>query len=176
MYAVRVEQEDGGRRTEDRGRETEDGRGPRKACVILGYGNLDDCRRRGWKRGVTEQIESFAQLRVYQAACALDYAVFVLTRDFPRDEKYALTDQIRRSSRSIGGNIAESWAKRRYPAHFVSKLTDADGELQETKHWIGRAEAYGYLPAETVLELTSRCHSIGRMLGKMIEHPAPFCR
>lgn len=176
MSAVRVEQEDGGG-----GRKTEDGRqrtgdGGRKACVKLGYGNLDACRRRGWKRGVTEKIESFAQLRVYQAACALDYAVFVLTRDFPRDEKYALTDQIRRSSRSIGGNIAESWAKRRYPAHFVSKLTDADGELQETKHWIGRAEAYGYLPAETVLELTSRCHSIGRMLGKMIEHPAAFCR
>jgi len=153
------------------GRRAEGGR-PRER----GYERLDDALIRRWKRGVKEQIESFTQLRVYQAACALDYAVFVLTREFPKDEKYALTDQIRRSSRSIGGNIAESWAKRRYQAHFVSKLTDADGELQETKHWISRAEAYGYLPAETVLGLTSRCHSIGRMLGKMIQDPTPFCR
>jgi four helix bundle protein len=125
---------------------------------------------------VKEQIESFTHLRVYEAACAMDYTVFVLTRDFPKDEKYALPDQLRRSSRSIGSNIAESWAKRRYKAHFFSKLTDVDGELQETKLWINRAEAYGYLPAETVVELISRRHSVGRMLGKMIENPTPFCR
>ena len=120
------------------------------------------------------RIDTFEDLRVYQEACALDYAIFTLTKGFPFEEKYALTDQLRRSSRAIGGNIAESWAKRRYPAHFVSKLTDADGELQETRHWIGRAQAYGYLSSEIVRELGDRCRSIGRKLGKMMKQPQSF--
>src|SRR5450759_1480766 len=88
------------------------------------------------------KIESFRDLQSYQKACALDYAVFLETRHWPAEEKFALVDQVRRSSRSIGANLAEAWAKRRYPAHFVSKLTDADGELQETRHWLGRALKY----------------------------------
>ena len=123
---------------------------------------------------MSERINGFEELRVYQEACELDYAIFNETKQFPKDEMYSLTDQVRRSSRSIGGNIAESWAKRRYPAHFVSKLTDADGELQETQHWIGRAKAYGYLPADRHAELFARCKSIGRKLGKMIQNPDSF--
>jgi len=119
-------------------------------------------------------INGFEDLRVYQEACELDYAIFVATRRFPREEMYSLTDQVRRSSRSIGGNIAESWAKRRYPAHFVSKLTDADGELQETQHWIGRARAYEYLGMALHAELLTRCKSIGRKLGRMIQSPGAF--
>lgn len=121
-----------------------------------------------------ERINGFEDLRVYQEACALDYAIFLETRHFPKEEMYSLTDQVRRSSRSIGANIAESWAKRRYPAHFVSKLTDADGELQETQHWLGRAKAYEYLRDEKHIELIEHCKSIGRMLGKMIQHPEDF--
>jgi four helix bundle protein len=121
-----------------------------------------------------ERISSFEDLRVYQEACALDYAIFIETKHFPKEEMYSLTDQIRRSSRSIGANISESWAKRRYPAHFVSKLTDADGELQETRHWLGRAKAYGYLVADRHEELLARCRSVGRKLGSMIQHPETF--
>jgi four helix bundle protein len=72
---------------------------------------------------------SFRDLVVYQKARELQQEVFLITRSFPKDEKYSLSDQIRRSSRSIGSNLAEAWAKRLYEAHFVSKLTDADGEL-----------------------------------------------
>jgi four helix bundle protein len=121
-----------------------------------------------------EPIQSFKELRVYQLACELDYQVFLETKAWPREEKYSLVDQIRRSSRAIGANLAESWAKRRYPAHFVSKLTDADGELQETMHWLGRAAAYGYLTSERLEALQAVCYTIGSKLGKMMQKPDSF--
>jgi four helix bundle protein len=111
---------------------------------------------------------------VYQEACALDYSVFLETKAWPSDEKFALVDQVRRSSRAIGANLAEAWAKRRYPAHFVSKLTDADGELQETEHWLGRALQYGYLSPEKAEELRTKRQSIGRRLGGMLNKPESF--
>ena len=121
-----------------------------------------------------QKINSFHELRVYQEACALDLLVFDLSKSFPKEETYSLTDQMRRASRSIGSNIAEAWAKRRYPAHFVSKLTDSDGELQETRHWSSRAKAYGYITEVSVVDIFSRCERIGRMLGKMINSPEGF--
>jgi len=124
--------------------------------------------------GVSERINSYRDLRVYREACELDFDLFVGSKTFPREEIYALTDQLRRSSRSIGANIAEAWAKRRYPAHFVSKLTDSDGELQETRHWLGRAVAYGYLSEQKFVEFVRRCDRIGGMLGAMIEKPDNF--
>lgn len=114
-------------------------------------------------------VQSFFELEVYQAACALDQEIFQLTRTWPKEEMYSLIDQIRRSSRSVGANIAEAWAKRRYPAHFTSKLTDADGELQETQHWIKRAEAYAYLDAKTAAKLMTAAQGIGRQLGAMLK-------
>ena len=123
---------------------------------------------------MSERINSFKELRVYREACELDYAIFVETKRFPKEEMYSLTDQIRRASRSVGANISEAWAKRRYPAHFVSKLTDADGELQETRHWQGRALAYGYIEAQIFGELEARCDMIGAMLGKMMQNPDDF--
>jgi four helix bundle protein len=122
---------------------------------------------------MSERINSFRDLKVYAAACALDMAVFTSTKSFPKEELYSLTDQVRRSSRSVGANLAEAWAKRRYPAHFLSKLTDADGELQETRHWINRAAAYGYLN-EASKELEQHCDRVGGMLGKMIQNPGQF--
>lgn len=86
-----------------------------------------------------KRVGSFRDLLVYQNSRQLAVEIFQLTKRFPKEEMYALTDQIRRSSRSIGGQIAEAWAKRRYEKHFISKLTDADGEQQETQHWIGIA-------------------------------------
>lgn len=82
---------------------------------------------------------------------------------------YALTDQIRRSSRSVGANLAEAWAKRRYPAHFISKLTDADAELQETLHWLMRARVYGYLDEKSHNVLWESAKLVGRRLGSMIK-------
>jgi len=88
---------------------------------------------------------------------------------------YSLTDQVRRSSRSVGAQIAEAWAKRRYEKHFVSKLTDADGEQQETQHWIDTAADCGYLAQEEVGSLNGELAEIGRMLNAMIEKSASFC-
>lgn len=121
-----------------------------------------------------ERISTFKELQVYQLACELDEKIFEETKRWPSDEKFALIDQIRRSSRSIGANIAESWAKRRYPVHFLSKLTDADGELQETIHWLGRAGKYGYLEKAKLIELEELCLNIGRKLGKMLQNPESF--
>jgi four helix bundle protein len=83
-----------------------------------------------------DYVESFKELAVYKAARQLSKEIFILTKSFPKEEMYSLTDQVRRSSRSIGAQVAEAWAKRRYEKHFVSKLTDADSEQQETQHWI----------------------------------------
>ncbi|MEZ5329460.1 MAG: four helix bundle protein [Verrucomicrobiales bacterium] len=90
---------------------------------------------------MSEQIKSFGDLRVYKLAFEYQQSIVQITKSFPPEEKYPLTDQIRRASRSIGANIAEAWHKRRYSAHFVSKLTDADGENAETQHWLQTAQA-----------------------------------
>src|ERR1039458_4537515 len=121
-----------------------------------------------------EPIQSFKELRVYQVACDLDYHVFLETNMCPREEKYSLVDQIRRSSRAVGANLAESWAKRRYPAHFLSKLTDADGELQETLHWISSVAACCYLSEGEVRQLTEHADSVGRLLGSTINNYQSF--
>jgi len=111
---------------------------------------------------------SFKELEVYQASFSLQQDLFSVTKRWPPEEKYALTDQIRRSVRSIGANVAESWAKRRYPAHFLSKLTDADGELRETLHWLDTAYGCEYLSESEYSDAITRLQAIGRMLGSMI--------
>ena len=121
-----------------------------------------------------EQIRSFRELRVYQEAFDLQQEIFQISKKWPSEEKFALTSQIRRSSRSIGANISESWAKRSYPAHFVSKLTDADGELQETSHWIATARACEYLSQDQYSNIESRIVEIGKGLGKMMSMPEKF--
>jgi len=120
-------------------------------------------------------ITTFRNLDVYQLAFQLQQTVFSESKNWPRDETYALTGQSRRSSRSIGANIAEAWAKRRYPAHFLSKLTDADGELQETTHWLLTATACGYLEVSTERELAGMCSEIGGMIGAMMAKHDKFC-
>jgi four helix bundle protein len=97
-----------------------------------------------------------------------------VSKAFPREEQYALTDQIRRSSRSIGAQIAEAWAKRLYPKHFISKLTDADGEQLETQHWLGEATDCGYIEAATSQRHIAICEEIGRLLGGMIRKADSF--
>src|SRR5919201_6046380 len=111
----------------------------------------------------TERIESAKDLKVYKVAYELAMEIFRLTKKFPSDEKYALTSQIRRSSRSISLNLREAWAKRRYEAHFVSKLTDCDGENGETDTSLDYAKDCGYITADEHVDLTARSIEVGRM-------------
>ena len=118
---------------------------------------------------------SFRDLIVYRKARAVAKRIFVIFKRFPKEEMYSLTDQGRRSSRLVGAQITEAWAKRRYEKHFVSKLTDADGEQQETQHWIETAADCEYLTAEEVSSLNRDLAEIGRMLNSMMEKADSFC-
>ena len=120
------------------------------------------------------QIRSAKDLIVYQKAYALAMEVFSVSKSFPSEERYSLTDQIRRSSRSVCANLREAWAKRRYEAHFMSKLTDADGENAETDTWIDFARNSEYLNKETHRKLSEQCAEVGKMLGSMLNNPKPF--
>jgi four helix bundle protein len=120
------------------------------------------------------KINSAKELDVYRKAFELAMRIFDVSRHFPTEEKYALTSQIRRSSRSICLNLREAWAKRRYEAHFVSKLTDCDGENAETDSSMDFAKDCGYITVDQHAEMTALCAEIGRMLGSMIKNPTPF--
>lgn len=119
--------------------------------------------------------QSFRDLIVYQKSRQLQKDIFKLTKLFPREEMFSLSDQIRRSSRSIGANIAEVWAKRRYEKHFINKLTDSDGEQMETQHWIETALECEYIDSKTSSQLIQNCLEIGRMLGSMMDKAEMFC-
>jgi len=121
------------------------------------------------------RVNSFQDLTTYQAAIDLQQQIYDQSKTFQKEESYSLTDQIRRSSRSVGANIAEAWAKRRYPAHFTSKLTDADGEDAETQHWLLTAHLCSLLPTPTYEALNDLSLSIGRMIGKMIAEKDRWC-
>ena len=112
---------------------------------------------------------------VYQRQRQLAREVFDVSKSFPREVAYALTDQIRRSARSIGAQIAEAWGKRDYERHFFSKLSDADAEQYETQHWIETARDCAYLDVDQTNKLLGLCREIGRMLGSMKEHSTDFC-
>ena len=119
-------------------------------------------------------MKHFRDLEVYKKQREVSKEVFRLSKNFPSEERYSLTDQIRRSSRSIGAQIAEAWAKRLYPKHFISKLTDADGEQLETQHWLMEALDSEYLSQSDFKNLTDKCEGIGRMLGSMIRKADSF--
>ena len=120
------------------------------------------------------QINSAKDLNVYKKAYALSMEIFHLSKSWPAEERYALTDQLRRSSRSVCANLREAWAKRRYEAHFISKLTDCDGENSETDTWLDYAKDCGYISAERYQLLVAESEAIGRMLGKMLQNPTSF--
>ncbi len=122
----------------------------------------------------TKQIKSAKDLRVYKKAYALAMEIFNISKLWPAEEKFSLTDQIRRSSRSVCANLREAWAKRRYEAHFISKLTDADGENSETDTWLDFAKGCGYLSAFDHSRLTGECGEVGAMLGSMLNKPEQF--
>ncbi len=122
-----------------------------------------------------EYVKSFRDLEVYKLAREVSKEIFVLSKNFPAEERYSLTDQIRRSSRSVGAQIAEAWGKRRYESHFISKLTDADSEQLETQHWLEVSEECSYLTSSNTKELLKKCESIGKMLYSMIDKSSKFC-
>jgi four helix bundle protein len=120
------------------------------------------------------RINSAKDLVVYKKAYELAMRIFELSKNFPPEERFALTGQIRRPSRSVCLNLREAWAKRRYEAHFVNKLTDCDGENSETDSSLDFAKDCRYVTGEQHVELTSLCQEIGKMLGSMIRTPHTF--
>ena len=120
------------------------------------------------------KLNSAKDLDVYKKAYRLAMDIFELTKRFPAEERFALTGQIRRSSRSVCLNLREAWAKRRYEAHFVSKLTDSDGENSETDSSLDFAKDCYYITDEQHRDLGRRWAEVGRMLGSMVNNPTPF--
>ena len=117
---------------------------------------------------------SFKGLKVYQLAYALAMEIFEITRNFPKEERYSLTDQIRRSSRSVCSNIAEAYRKRKYPRYFTSKISDADSEASETMVWIDFAFDCKYINKETKEKILLKYDEVGKMLGAMANNPYKF--
>jgi four helix bundle protein len=134
-----------------------------------------DPQLRGLRMKNTRHARCFRDLLVYQKANEVAGLIFEISKKFPREEAYALTDQIRRASRSIGAQIAEAWGKRRYEKHFISKLTDADAEQLETQHWLGIAVSCGYLSTLQEEDIRNQLREIGRMLNGMITKAHLFC-
>jgi len=119
--------------------------------------------------------KDYRELRVYQLAFETALRVFEMSKRFPSDERYSLTDQIRRSSRAICSNIAEAWRKRRYPASFVSKLSDSDSESAETIVWLDFCKAFGFITEQERAELTDHYDHICSQLAIMMAEPEKWC-
>ena len=116
----------------------------------------------------------FKKLIAYQKSFDLGMAIYNVSKSFPKEERYSLTDQIRRSSRAVSANIAEAYRKRKYPKHFISKLTDSDGENSETNVWLEYAFACEYLNEEIYNELSQENIEIGKLINYMINNPGKF--
>ena len=119
----------------------------------------------------TMKIESYRDLRVYQAAIKAALRVFEITKAFPAEEKYSMTDQMRRSSRSVCSNIGEAWRRRRYKAAFIAKLNDSETEATETQVWLELAFLSGYISEDTYNEMYAEYESITAQLVVMINQP-----
>lgn len=120
-------------------------------------------------------VRFFFELEVYKLSRILAREIFEISKRFLPNERYSLTDQIRRSSRSIGAQIAEAWAKRRYINHFISKLTDSDAEQYETRHWIDVAVDCKLVSQDEWISVTSKCDEINSKLNAMINKAELFC-
>jgi len=120
------------------------------------------------------RLNSAKDLDVYKTSYQLAMKIFEISKDFPAEERFALTSQIRRSSRSVCLNLREAWAKRRYEAHFISKLTDCDGENSETDSSLDFSKDCGYVTLEEHRDMVVLCQQVGKMLGSMIKIPGPF--
>lgn len=122
------------------------------------------------------RIESFRDLEVYQLGLREAKQVFLITKEFPREERYSLTDQIRRSSRAVNALLAEAWARRRYMAAFVNKINESLGEAMETQAWLDHALACDYIDSKQHAEFDKAWQRVGAMLNRMIQKADTFCR
>ena len=120
------------------------------------------------------RIKSAVDLVVYQKAYRLAMDIFHISKSWPKEERYSLTDQVRRSSRAVCANLQEAWAKRRYRAHFISKLTDVDSENAETSTWLKFALDCGYLEMSEYRRLNPIVDEIKKMIDSMLYKPDPF--
>ncbi len=117
----------------------------------------------------------YRDLKVYQLSYTLAQEIFEATKTFPKEEKYALIDQMRRSSRSIAANLSEAWYKRRYAKAFIAKLIDVAGEVGETEVWLDFSFDHGYLEKEKHCHFREKYTEVAKMLAGMISHPEKFC-
>jgi four helix bundle protein len=122
----------------------------------------------------TSGMSGYKTLKAFMKAKEVASLIFEFSKKFPVEERYSLTDQIRRSSRSVCACIAESYRKRKYPAHFVSKLTDSDMENAETEVWLDFANEYNYIDQETYRKIYSLNEEVAKLLQYMINHPEKF--
>lgn len=124
----------------------------------------------------TQVAKSFRELRVYQAARAAAKTLFERSKAFPPEERYSLTDQLRRSSRAVNALVAEAWARRRYKAAFINKIDEALGEAHETQAWLDHALDCGYVDASEYTEVDQQWRGIGAMLSRMLDRADDFCK
>ena len=124
-----------------------------------------------WPKSKLMSVKNFKQTKVYQKAFCLAMEIFELTRQFPVEEKYSLTDQVRRSSRSVCACLAEAYRKKQYLPHFVSKISDADMENSETGVWLDFCLSCSYISKDRHDALVRQSEEVGRLLGHMIQHP-----
>lgn len=123
---------------------------------------------------MNDERSGFRNLIVYRKAFCLAMDIFNFSKNFPNDELYSLTSQIRRSSRSVCSNIGEGYRKRLYEAHFISKMSDADMENSETQVWLDFAFECGYITEEIYNNYQNRTQEVGRLLNSMIQNPSKF--
>jgi four helix bundle protein len=121
-------------------------------------------------------VKSFRDLNVYKLVLEQAKKIFIISKNFPREETYSLTDQVRRSSRAVNAMIAEAWARRRYQAAFINKLNEALGEAMETQAWLDHAHECNYINTEIHRELDSAWQHVGAMLNRMIQKADIFCK
>ena len=119
-------------------------------------------------------IKGHRGLQVFQRAYGLAMEVYQISKAFPKDERFALTDQVRRSSRSVAANIAEGYRRHRYPNMLLARFTDADAEATETQVWIAFARDCGHLPADKAESLLIGYEEVGRMIGRILTDPSRF--
>src|SRR5215210_9554337 len=123
---------------------------------------------------MSKKIMNHTDLEVYQKAFDTAMQIFELSKSFPKEETYSLTDQIRRSSRSVCANFAEAFRRRRYPVHFISKLTDSDSENAETEAWLNFSFACKYITEQEHISLLAKAEEVGRLSGDIIKSPGKY--
>lgn len=119
-------------------------------------------------------VQDFSQTKVYKLAFSLAMDIFEISKSFPKEEKYSLTDQVRRSSRSVCTNLAEAYRKKRYAAHFISKLTDCDAENSETGVWLLFANSCNYITEWQLENFLIKKNEVGKLIGHMITNPDKY--